>query len=135
MKFFYLIKIQQIVFLLHKFSLFYLIFIISKTFNTFFAKKKSTISKNILVTLGPRSASRSLTRQLHRGFRGYLHMGSRGQNPTAPTTLLQNFLGGGNSGHQGKFIIMYRVFNSDKFFVNSNKREKKNVFIVLAITH
>ena len=48
---------------------------------------------------GGRSASRSLTRQLHRGFRGYLHMGSRGgQNPTAPTTLLQNFLGG-NTGH------------------------------------
>ena len=52
---------------------------------------------------GGRSASRSLTRQLHRGFRGYLHMGSRGgQNATAPTTLLQNFLGGNNGHGQGQ---------------------------------
>jgi len=52
---------------------------------------------------GPRGTSRSLTRQLHRGFRGYLHMGNRGQTgPTAPATLLQNFLGGGNHGNQGQ---------------------------------
>ena len=90
---------------------------------------KKTRYKDYYILLGPRSASRSLTRQLHRGFRGYLHMGSRGQNPTAPTTLLQNFLGGGNSGHQGKFIILYRVYHSDKVFCKQQK-EKRLCFTV-----
>ena len=42
---------------------------------------------------GSRTTSRGIARQLHRGFRGYFHLGSRGgQNATAPT-ILQSFLG------------------------------------------
>jgi hypothetical protein len=45
---------------------------------------------------GSRNVARGIARQLHRGFRGYFHLSSRGgQNPTAPT-ILQNFLGSNN---------------------------------------
>ena len=52
-------------------------------------------TNNALDSTASRSTTRGIGRQLHRGLRGYLHLGSRGgggQNATAPT-ILQSFLG------------------------------------------
>ena len=63
-------------------------------------------TNNALDSTTSRSTTRGIGRQLHRGLRGYLHLGSRGgQNATAPT-ILQSFLG---SPHQTQDLISHSL--------------------------